>query len=117
MTEVRGPIGAELAPDRIPGYIQSVATARDIIPITRLKNEASELIRTVAEDGRTLIVTQNGTAKAVLLDIAEYDRLQETMALLKIIAQGQADVRSGRVCSVDEAFDAAERAIDSADDA
>lgn len=90
-----------------------MAIARDIIPITRLKNEASELIRSVAEDGRIFIVTQNGTAKAVLLDIAEYDRLQETMALLKILAQGQADVRAGRVCSVDEAFDAAKRVIDS----
>ena len=94
-----------------------MASARDIIPITRLKSEASELIRGLAEGGRTLIVTQNGTAKAVLLDIAEYDRLLETMALLKIIAHAQADVRAGRVCSLDEAFDAADRAIDSTGDA
>lgn len=82
------------------------------MPITRLKNEAAELIRTVTEEGRTLLVTQNGTAKVVVMDAAEYDRTQQALALLKMIAQGEADLAAGRTSSIDTAFAYATEGLD-----
>ncbi len=84
----------------------------NIIPITRLKNEAAELVRRVNEDRCTLVVTQNGAAKVVIMDAQEFDELQETLALLKIVAQGEADIEAQQTCSLDEAFDDAHKAID-----
>jgi PHD/YefM family antitoxin component YafN of YafNO toxin-antitoxin module len=43
-----------------------------------------------------MVITQNGEAKAVLQDVASYERAQETLALLKLLALGQADVAAGR---------------------
>jgi PHD/YefM family antitoxin component YafN of YafNO toxin-antitoxin module len=43
-----------------------------------------------------MVITQNGEAKAVLQDVASYERAQETLALLKLLALGQADVVAGR---------------------
>ncbi len=93
-----------LASDRIVAYIQSVARGRDIISITRLKNDAADLVRQVSEDGRTLVVTQNGAAKVVVLSVDEFDRMQDALALLKMIAQGEADVAAGRTMTIDQAF-------------
>jgi prevent-host-death family protein len=84
---------------------RSVSTKRDVISITRLKNDAADLVRSVTEDGRTLIVTQNGAARVAVIDVAELDRMRDALALLKLIAQGEADIAAGRVSSVDDAFD------------
>jgi PHD/YefM family antitoxin component YafN of YafNO toxin-antitoxin module len=48
------------------------------------------------KDGRKpLIITQNGEAKAVIQDVASYEEIQETLALLKILALGQQQVERG----------------------
>lgn len=87
-------------------------SARDVVSITQLKNEAAELVRQVSEEGRTLVVTQNGAARVVVMDVLEYDRMQDALVLLKMLAQAEADVAAGRLESVDDAF---ARALESVD--
>jgi predicted transcriptional regulator len=41
----------------------------------------------------------------VIQDVASYEKTQETLALLKILAMGQADVDAGRVHTMDEVMD------------
>ena len=85
---------------------------RDIRPITQLKNHTAELLREVGETGRPMVITQNGEAKAVLMDVDVYDRWRDALALLKLIAQGRSDVKAGRVVSQAEAFQRAREAIE-----
>jgi len=73
--------------------------------ISYLKANAAEMLQTLAEAREPVLITQNGEAKAVLQDVASYEELQETLALLKLLALGQQDVDAGRVATVDEAFD------------
>jgi PHD/YefM family antitoxin component YafN of YafNO toxin-antitoxin module len=42
-------------------------------------------------------VTPISKAKAVLIDLASYEQVQESLALLKILAQSSASVAAGRV--------------------
>lgn len=42
--------------------------------------------------------------KAVLQDIGEYERIQESLALLKILALGRKDLEAGRVKPVAAVF-------------
>ena len=86
----------------------------DIKPVTYLKNNASQLVRAVSEQGRTVTITQNGEAKAVLMDVATYDRWKQAAVLMKLIAQGEADVAAERTLSEKEAFARAARAIERA---
>ena len=78
--------------------------SQDIKPISYVKAHAAELIRDLSQEPRTLLITQNGEAKAVLQDIKSYEQTQETLALLKILAQSQQDIKEGRVKGVDETF-------------
>ena len=75
-----------------------------IKPISHFKANAAEIIRTIAEQ-EPYIITQNGEAKAVVLDYESYEQQQETMALLKILALGEQQVREGRTKSAKEVFD------------
>ena len=68
-----------------------------IKPISYLKAHASEIVRTLGTRGEPLVITQNGEAKAVLVDIDSFEQTQETMALLKILALGSRQIEAGKV--------------------
>lgn len=51
------------------------------------------------------MITQNGEAKAVILDVASYEETQETLALLKILALGNRQVEDGKVKPVADVVD------------
>lgn len=70
--------------------------AEDIKPISYVKANAAEIIANIGETKRSLIITQNGEAKAVLTDIETYQKDRETMAMLKMVAIARDDVRQGR---------------------
>lgn len=65
-------------------------------PISYLKANAAEILATLGEQREPLVITQNGEAKAVLLDVVSYEATQETLALLKVLALGQQDVAAGK---------------------
>ncbi len=73
-------------------------------PISYLKSNASSVLRDVNENQKTVIITQNGEAKAVLLDVKEYERMQESLALLKMVALGKKSASEGRVKTASKAF-------------
>lgn len=73
-----------------------------IKPISYFKAHAAEVIRELNEQHGTMIITQNGEAKAVVQDIAEYERIQEALSILKMIAQGQKDYEEGKTIPADQ---------------
>ena len=74
--------------------------AANVRPITELKNRTKELVRDVSESGQSIIITQNGKAKVVVMDVEQHDRLQDTLAMLKLLAQSQESLaRTGRTYS------------------
>ena len=75
-----------------------------IKPISYVKAHAADIIRNVAETRTRIIITQNGEAKAVLQDITSYEEIQESLALLKILALGRNDLEAGLVVPVEQAF-------------
>ncbi|GFZ95915.1 type II toxin-antitoxin system Phd/YefM family antitoxin [Dyella caseinilytica] len=79
-----------------------MSLASQIKPISYLKANAAEVLETLAETHEPMIITQNGEAKAVIQDIASYEKTQETLALLKLLAMGQKDVEAGRTQPLNE---------------
>ena len=83
----------------------------DIKPISWLKNNAKQLVETIAETGNPMVITQNGEAKAVVMSVREYDQMQESLALLRLLADSSADVEAGRVRDSEEVFADARKLI------
>ena len=75
-----------------------------IKPISYLKAHASELIRDISVNRRTLVITQNGEAKAIMQDIATYEQTKESIALLKVLAQSTKSKKEGRYKPARKAF-------------
>lgn len=76
--------------------------SQQIKPISYLKANAAEVMNNLTRSSEPLIITQNGEAKAVIQDIASYEKTQETLALLKILALGQKQVDAGQITEVNE---------------
>jgi prevent-host-death family protein len=74
-------------------------------PISYLKTHASEVIRDVAENRKTLIITHNGEAKVILQDVKVYEKTQESIALLKILALSGKEVKKGNYKTVEKTFE------------
>lgn len=75
----------------------TVKLSAQIKPISFLKAHVSEIVRDLGNKGPSLVITQNGEAKAVLQDIHSYEQTQETLALLKILALGQTQLAQGKI--------------------
>jgi prevent-host-death family protein len=66
--------------------------SQDIKPISYLKSKTADVINNVNENQRSIIITQNGEAKAVIQDIKSYENLQNSLSLLKLIIQSENDI-------------------------
>lgn len=78
--------------------------SQDIKPISYLKAKTAEVINSVNENQRTIIITQNGEAKAVVQDIKSYENLQNSLNLLKLIVQSENDIENNDVIKQDKMF-------------
>ena len=83
----------------------------DIRPISYVKAHAADILSQVSKTKRPIYVTQNGEAKAVLLDTDSFQEMQKALGLLKIIAQGENDVRSGKLVSQEDVFSKIEKKL------
>jgi prevent-host-death family protein len=78
--------------------------SKDIKPVTYLKAKAADLLKQINETHRPVIITQNGEPRAVLQDPKSYENMRNAIGLLKLISQGEGDIRSGRVKSQEDVF-------------
>lgn len=82
-----------------------------IKPISFLKASTADAVRMVTETGEPLFITQNGEAKVVVQDIRSYEAIQETLALLKILALGEAEVNRGKTVPAADAIEGIRRRL------
>jgi len=73
-----------------------VNVAEDIKPVSYIKNNASDVMDYVYENKNPVIITKNGEAKAVLIDIETYQKTQDAFALLSIIKLAEDDIKAKR---------------------
>ena len=73
-------------------------------PISYLKSHAAEIIRDITESREPMLITQNGEAKLVVMDVRSYEEHEETLALLKLLALGNREVEEGHFRAADEVF-------------
>lgn len=85
--------------------------ANDIKPVTYFKSHAAEMLKQVNETHRPVVITQNGEAKAVLQDPESYENMRNAIGLLKLISQGETDVRDGEVIAQSDVFDNLEQLL------
>jgi antitoxin YefM len=71
----------------------------DIRPVSEFRANAAELIEHVRSSRRPLVLTQRGHSAAVVLDVAEYERMVEEIELLSDVRTAIGQIESGEAVS------------------
>ena len=85
--------------------------SQDIKPISYLKAKTADVINSVNQNQRTVIITQNGEAKAVVQDIKSYENLQNSLNLLKLIVLSENDIENNNIIEQEEMFETLEQKL------
>ncbi|AIS15456.1 MULTISPECIES: type II toxin-antitoxin system Phd/YefM family antitoxin [Pseudomonas] len=75
-----------------------------IKPISYLKSHTAEIVKTITESREPMVITQNGEAKLVVMDVKSFEQQEETMALLKILALGNREIDEGQFRDAEDVF-------------
>ncbi len=76
----------------------------DIRPISYIKTNAADMLKRVNETRNPIIITQNGEAKAVLLDTESYQSMINSMGILKVLSQSENDIEKENLQDQDNMF-------------
>lgn len=76
----------------------------DIKPITYLKSRAADVLQQINETHRPVIITQNGEPRAVLQDPESYENMRNAIGILKLMSQGEDDIKQQNVKSQENLF-------------
>ena len=68
---------------------------QDIQPLSDFRAGAASFIRQVNETRRPIVITQRGKGVAVVVDIAEYESMQEKIELLEEVQKAEAQLSAG----------------------
>lgn len=69
----------------------------DIKPISYFKAHAAEVLEQINKTHRPLYVTQNGEARAVVLDPETFEGMKNAINILKILSMSEQNIKEGRV--------------------
>ncbi|MCM2285931.1 MAG: type II toxin-antitoxin system Phd/YefM family antitoxin [Desulfobacula sp.] len=86
--------------------------SESVKPISYFKAHASEIVRQIVHSRQPMVITQNGEAKAILQDLVQYEQTQESLAMLKMLAQSQNSFRKGDFRAVADVFSDLQKALE-----
>lgn len=87
--------------------------AEDIVPLSSFRSEMTRLMSQTRKTHRPIVVTQNGRASNVFLDVGDYQKLIDKLDLMMDISKGEQDIAAGRVHFTDDARRATMKELDS----
>ncbi|MFQ5668856.1 MAG: type II toxin-antitoxin system Phd/YefM family antitoxin [Candidatus Binatia bacterium] len=67
----------------------------DIRPLSEFRANAAALLQQIRDTKRSLVLTQRGHSAAVVVDVAEYERLVEELELLRDIHAAEQQIAQG----------------------
>jgi len=80
-----------------------VNLAQDLRPISYVKAHTTEVVKHVGDSKTPVVITQNGEAKAVIIDIESYQKTLNAISLAKLLSFGEKDIKNGNVISHENA--------------
>ncbi len=81
-----------------------VAMSQSILSPSEFKADARRLLDKIRAEPTTLVLTQNGRARAVVEDYEQHQERQRALVMLKLMVQGESDVEGGRLVPQEQVF-------------
>lgn len=80
-----------------------VRVDEDIRPLSEFRAGVATFVKQVHETRRPMVLTQRGRGVAVLVNVQEYERMQERLELLEEVYKAEEQIASGEGISHEDA--------------
>ena len=82
----------------------SMKLSTQIKPISYLKSHTAQIVKELADSRQPMVITQNGEATLVVIDVKSFEERENTLALLKILAMGNQEIEQGKYRDAEAVF-------------
>ena len=65
--------------------------------VTTLKRQATKILADLRQSKEPVLITEHGQPSAYLIDVDDYEMMQNRLKILEGIARGESAIREGRV--------------------
>jgi len=89
-------------------------TVPKIIPISDLRQNASDVVKSVSSSREPVFITQRGRAAAVMVSMEVYENSQHEMDVLHLLARGEKEIEAGIGHELDDVLKEADRFLETA---
>ena len=89
-------------------------TVPKIIPISDLRQNASNVVKGVSSSREPVFITQRGRAAAVMVSMEVYENSQHEMDILHLLARGEKEIEAGIGHELDDVLKEADRFLEAA---
>ncbi len=72
-----------------------MSSAPKIIPISDLRQNASDVVKNVLSSRKPVFITQRGRASAVMVSMEVYESTQHELDILHLLARGEKEIAAG----------------------
>lgn len=84
--------------------MSKVKVDEDIRPLSEFRAEVASFIKHIHETRRPMVLTQRGRSVAVLMDVHEFESMQERLEILEDIYRAEEQLVAGGAVSHEEAM-------------
>ena len=88
--------------------------APKIIPISDLRQNASDVVKSLSSSREPVFITQRGRAAAVMVSMEVYQNSQHEMDVLRLLAGGEKEIEAGIGHELDDVLKEADRFLEAA---
>ncbi len=85
-----------------------------IIPISDLRQNASDVVKGVSSSGEPVFITQRGRAAAVMVSMRSYEESQREIDILRLLARGEKEIEAGVGYDLKDVLKEADRFLEGA---
>jgi len=86
--------------------------APKIIPISDLRQNASDVVKSVSSSREPVFITQRGRAAAVMVSMEVYQNSRYEMDVLHLLARGEKEIAAGIGHELDDVLKEADRFLE-----
>jgi prevent-host-death family protein len=83
-----------------------------IIPISDLRQKASDVVRGVSSSRQPVFITQRGRATAVMVSMQAYEESQHELDILRLLARGEKEIETGSGYELEDVLKEADRILE-----
>jgi len=79
----------------------TISFKEDILPVSELKKNMRRVLEQVRRTQRPVILTVNGKASSVLIDVDTYEKQMKALNLSGLLLEAEENVREGKIRPAD----------------